>query len=77
MKELNKEWWLAAGKRALHTMAQTASGFFVVGAAISDVNWGMMASVSFVAGVASIIKSLAVGMPEAPGGPEEGTNDES
>jgi len=74
MKKLNKEWWIAAGKRALHTMAQTASGFFVVGAAISDVNWGMMASVSFVAGVASIFKSLAVGIPEVE--VKEGTDDE-
>lgn len=74
MKEFNKEWWIAVAKRALHTMAQTASGFFVVGAAISDINWGMMASVSFVAGVASIIKSVAVGVPEAPQGPESGTD---
>lgn len=70
MKQLNKEWFIAAGKRALHTMAQTALGFITVGAAISDVNWGMMASVSFVAGVVSIFKSIAVGIPEAPNGPE-------
>ena len=75
MKQLNKEWFIAAGKRALHTMAQTALGFITVGAAISDVNWGMMASVSFVAGVVSILKSIAVGVPEVPVGPESGTDD--
>lgn len=64
------KWFKAAIIRALHTMAQTASGFFVVGAAISDIKWGMMFSVTFVAGVASIIKSLAVGLPEVPAGPE-------
>lgn len=60
------KWFKAAGIRALHTMAQTALGFITVGAAISDINWGMMFSVAFVAGVASIIKSLAVGIPEVP-----------
>ena len=74
MKDLNKKWFIAAGKRALHTMAQTASGFIMVGAAIKDVDWGLMASVTFVAGVASIIKSFAVGIPEEPEGPESGTD---
>lgn len=77
MKQLNKEWFVAAGKRALYTIAETALGFITVGAAISDVNWGMMASVSFVAGVASILKSIAVGVPEVPDGPEEGTDDDT
>lgn len=68
------KWFKAAIIRALHTMAQTALGFITVGAAISDVNWGMLFSVSFVAGVASIIKSLAVGLPEVPEGPEGDEN---
>lgn len=59
-----KKWAKAAGIRALYTIAETALGFITVGAAISDVNWGMMASVSFVAGIASILKSVAVGVPE-------------
>lgn len=74
MKELSKAWWIAAGKRALHTMAQVACGFVTVGACISDINWGMMASVSFVAGVASIFKSLAVGIPEVSGDTGSGTD---
>lgn len=70
MKELNKAWWIAAGKRALHTMAQAAGSFITVGMCISDVNWKLLVSVSLVAGVYSILKSLAVGVPEAQGGPE-------
>ena len=64
------KWFKAAGIRALHTMAQTALGFITVGAAISDINWGMMISVTIVAGIASILKSAAVGLPEVPEGPE-------
>lgn len=64
------KWFKAAGIRALHTMAQTALGFITVGAAISDINWGMMISVTIVAGIASILKSVAVGLPEVPEGPE-------
>ena len=59
-----KAWFIAAGKRALYTVAETALGFITVGAAISDINWGMMASVSLVAGVASILKSVTIGVPE-------------
>ena len=69
-----KKWFKAAGIRALYTIAETALGFITVGAAISDINWKMMASVSFVAGVASILKSIAVGIPEVPGNTKEGTN---
>lgn len=67
MTDKQKEWLVATGKRALHTMAQTAGGFITVGMCISEVNWGLMASVSLVAGVVSVIKSIAVGVPEVPG----------
>lgn len=71
MKQINKEWFKAVGIRALHTMAQTALGFVTIGAAISDVNWGLMFSVTFVAGFVSVLKSVAVGVPEVPAGPED------
>ena len=45
-------------------MAETALGMITVGAAISDVQWTHIASVSAVAGVYSLLKSLAVGLPE-------------
>ena len=58
-----KKWLKAAVVRAVKTMAQTAGGMITVGAAVSEVNWGYVASVSVVAGVISIITSVA-GIPE-------------
>ena len=58
-KELAK----AAVIRAVKTMAQTAVGMIAVGAAISEVDWLNVASVAVVAGVLSILTSLA-GLPE-------------
>lgn len=76
MTDKQKQWLVATGKRALHTMAQTAGGFITVGMCISEVNWGMMVSVSLVAGVVSIFKSIAVGVPEVPGTVKEIMEDE-
>lgn len=58
-----KKWLKASSVRAVKTMAQTALGMLTVGAAVSEINWGYIASVSFVAGVASILTSIA-GVPE-------------
>ena len=64
---MDKEYWIkwikAAGIRAIKTVAQTAVGMITVGAAISEINWVYVASVSAVAGVASLLTSLA-GIPE-------------
>lgn len=64
---MNKEYWIkwikAAGVRAVKTVAQTAVGMITVGAALSEINWTYVASVSVVAGVASLLTSLA-GIPE-------------
>lgn len=63
----NKEYWLnwskAAGIRALKTIAQTALGMIAVGAALQDVNWLYVGSVSLTAGILSLLTSLA-GLPE-------------
>jgi len=59
----NLEWWKAAGIRAVKTAAQTALGMLSVGAALSDVDWVHVASVSAVAALYSLITSLA-GLPE-------------
>ena len=58
-----KNWIKKAGMRAIKTMAQTALSLFTVGELISDVNWQMVASVSVVAGVYSLLTSVA-GLPE-------------
>lgn len=64
MNELfSKEWFKAAGLRALRTVAQTALGMFTVGMAIDEVKWSYVASVSVVAGIYSLLTSLA-GLPE-------------
>jgi len=64
---MSKDYWIkwikAAGIRAIKTVAQTAVGMITVGAAISEINWPYVASVSAVAGVASLLTSLA-GIPE-------------
>lgn len=56
-------WAKAAMIRAVKTMAQTALASITVGAAMSDVGWIKIVSVSAVAGVASVLTSLA-GLPE-------------
>lgn len=58
-----KNWWKAAGTRAVKTMAQTAVSMLTVGQALMDVNWANVLSISAVAGVISIFTSIA-GLPE-------------
>lgn len=59
----SKEWWKAAGIRAIKTIAQTAIATIGTGAAIHEVNWIMVLSASGLAGVLSILTSIA-GIPE-------------
>ena len=58
-----KEWFLAAGIRALKTVAQTAIATIGTSAVLSEVNWLMVASASAVAGILSLLTSVA-GLPE-------------
>lgn len=59
----NKEWWKAAGIRAIKTIAQTAVATIGTSAVISEVNWIMVASASALAGILSLLTSVA-GLPE-------------
>ncbi len=59
----SKNWWKAAGTRAIKTFAQTFVGSVAVGMAISDINWLTVASISAVASVLSLMTSIA-GLPE-------------
>lgn len=59
----SKEWWSAAGIRALRTCCQTAVGIVGAGAFISDINWIMCLSAAALSAVLSILTSLA-GLPE-------------
>ena len=58
-----KDWARAAGIRAVKTIAQTAMGMIAVGAALSEVNWLYVGSVSLTAGILSVLTSIA-GLPE-------------
>lgn len=63
LKEEFKKWAKAAGIRAVKTMAQTAVSLITVGAAMTEINWVTVGSVSLVAGILSILTSVA-GLPE-------------
>ena len=58
-----KNWIKAAGTRAIKTVAQTAIATIGTSAVIGDVNWVMVGSASLLAGILSILTSIA-GLPE-------------
>ena len=58
-----KEWMKAAGIRAIKTVAQTAVATIGTAVAMGDVNWVLVASASALAGVLSLLTSIA-GLPE-------------
>lgn len=60
-----KEWFKAALIRAVKTVAQTAVSMITVGSAISEIQWSYVASVAVVAGIYSMLTSVA-GLPEVP-----------
>lgn len=58
-----KEWIKCAGIRAIKTMAQTAVGIIGTSTFIGDINWILVGSASIVAGIVSLLTSIA-GLPE-------------
>lgn len=65
MKRNWKQWLKAAGVRAVKTVAQTAVATIGASAVISEVDWIMVVSASLLAGVVSMLTSIA-GLPEVP-----------
>lgn len=59
----NGNWWKAAGIRALKTVCQTAIATIGTAALVTEVNWVAVASASALAGILSLLTSLA-GIPE-------------
>lgn len=60
---MSKQWWKYAGIRALKTVCQTAVATIGTAAVLSEVNWIIVASASILAGILSLLTSLA-GIPE-------------
>lgn len=59
----SKNWWKAAGIRAIKTIAQTAIATIGTSAVMSEVNWLMVLSASLLSGILSMLTSIA-GLPE-------------
>lgn len=63
MNDKAKKWIHAAGVRAVKTCAQAAIGTIGASVALGDVNWPMVVSAAMLAGIVSLLTSLA-GLPE-------------
>lgn len=63
MSENTKKWFMAAGRRAVKTVAQTFIATVGTAAVMGEVNWPMVASASVLAGILSMATSIA-GLPE-------------
>lgn len=60
---MSKKWWKAAGIRAVKTVCQTAVATIGTSAVLSEVDWIAVVSASILAGILSMLTSVA-GLPE-------------
>ena len=60
---MNKKWFKCAGIRALKTICQTAIASISTAAVLEEVNWLLVLSSSLLAGILSLLTSVA-GLPE-------------
>lgn len=74
MKESMKKFWNAAITRAIRTTAQAAIATIGSAAILSEVNWAVVVSASVLAGILSLLTSIATGLPEAPKEGEDDSN---
>ena len=64
-----KNWLKAAGIRAIKTIAQTAIATIGTSAILSEVNWAVVGSAAVLAGILSLLTSVA-GLPEVESNPK-------
>lgn len=67
---MDKHFWKAAGIRALRTVCQAAIASIGSTAAVSGVNWVVVVDTAALAGILSILTSIATGLPEVDALPE-------
>lgn len=60
---MGTKWWKAAGVRAIKTVCQTAVATIGTAAVLSEINWVAVGSAAVLAGLLSLLTSLA-GLPE-------------
>ena len=66
------KFWKSAINRSVRTIAQTALATIGSAALLESVNWRVVVSASVLAGILSLLTSIATGLPEAP---KEGKDD--
>lgn len=66
-----KNFWKAAIIRAIRTIAQTAVATIGTAAVLEAVDWRMVVSASVLAGILSILTSIATGLPEVEKGEKD------
>ena len=64
-----KSWLKAAGIRGIKTIAQTAIATIGTSAILSEVNWAVVGSAALLAGILSLLTSVA-GLPEVQSNPK-------
>ena len=76
MKTDWKKFLIAAGIRALRTLAQTAIATIGTTALLEEVNWAVVASTSALAAILSILTSIVTGLPEVTPDDYKGAHEE-
>lgn len=61
---MDKLFWKATLIRAIRTVCQSAIALIPASALLSEVEWKLVASASILAGIVSVLTSIATGLPE-------------